>query len=76
MARLSNADFVVAWTTSENLEEFCKTTGLTKESAKQRAKRLRTAGVRLKKMPQHYDPLDKLKVAQLNSLVNKHERNR
>lgn len=70
----SPEDFVVIWTTSDTLDDVCKATGLTYDAVRQRAKRLRAAGVKLKYMAnRRHTTYDPLRIAQLNSLVNKYK---
>lgn len=70
--KVTPEDFVVAWMTSTSLEEVAQTTGLGKNACKQRAKRLRELGVKLKFMDRHPRAYDRLRISQLNSLVNKY----
>lgn len=71
--KVTHEDFVVAWVTSSSLEELTSTTGMTRPAATQRALMLRRAGVNLPKYKRNV--LDAFRVAQLNSLINKHKRN-
>lgn len=70
--KISHEDFVVAWCTSETLDEVVKETGMSKVGVQGRAKALREAGVLLPKLRSPSGLRDRLFVAQLNSLVNKH----
>lgn len=74
MAKINYRDFVVDWTTSENIEELMKTTKLSRFAIRYREKILRNAGVNLKELLLTSRGLDRLEVAQLNSLINKHTR--
>lgn len=70
--QVSAEDFVVAWATSNSLDEVCKTTGLNKPAVQQRAYALRKLGVKLPKLQPPKGFTD-LRIAQLNSLINKHD---
>lgn len=72
VAKVSHEDFVVAWCTSETVDDVVKETGMTKVGVLGRAKVLRQAGVNLPKLKRPSKLTDRLFVAQLNSLVNKH----
>lgn len=67
-------DFVVAWQTSKTVKEVAELLGISEDAAKLRASRLRKWGVKLKQMKpiKYHIKDDKLRIAQLNSLVNKH----
>lgn len=74
MARVDNRDFVVAWMTSETLDDVVKATGMTKPGVQYKAKTLRDKGVKLPKLKRQ--TLGDLEIAQLNSLVNKYKKER
>lgn len=65
-------DFVVEWSTSPTLDDFLKTSGLNRQQARYHEKVLRKAGVNLPELKAAQGGLDRLEVAQLNSLINKH----
>jgi hypothetical protein len=68
---VSHEDFVVAWMTSETLDDVVKNTGMSKGAVRLRAKLLKDKGVRLKALARPAS-LDRLRIAQLNSLVNRY----
>lgn len=71
---ISPEDFVVAWQTSDSIEAVCRTTGLSYDGARQRAKRMRGAGVKLKHMViRRRHAFDPFRVAQLNALARKYK---
>ena len=72
-SKIENRDFVVAWMTSESLDEIVKTTGMKKPAIQQRAKYLRDKGVSLPKLKRTVT-LDRLEVAQLNSMIQKYQK--
>lgn len=67
-------DFVVEWTRSDYIDDFLRTADLTYQQAKYHEAKLRKHGVKLKFLRKADGGLDKLKVAQLNSLINKHSK--
>ncbi len=72
--RLTPETFVTVWQTSESLDEFCKRTGMKRNSAAVRASFYRRKGVALKKMKRMANggrkPLD---VILLNQLISASE---
>lgn len=70
--KVENRDFVVAYATAWTVEDVVKATGMNKPAIYARAKFLRDKGVKLPKL-QLKPPVDNLEVAQLNSLVKKHD---
>lgn len=74
MKNISPEDFIVAWQTSESIQACAATTGLSYDGCRQRAKRLRKAGVKLKMMTiRRSTTFDSLRVAQLNALAKKYQ---
>lgn len=65
-------DLVVEWATSPTLDDFLKTSGLNRQQARYHEKILRRHGVNLPELKPATGGLDRLEVAQLNSLINKH----
>ena len=74
MKKIDYRDFVVDWCTSATLDDLMNTTKLAKSTIKYREKVLRKAGVNLPRLRASTNGLDRLEVAQLNSLINKHAR--
>jgi biotin operon repressor len=70
--KATHEDFVIAWATSKTLDEVCNTTDMTKAAVQGRAQMLRKKGVKLPKL-QGPTVLTEFRVAQLNSLINKHD---
>lgn len=71
MSNVTNRDFVVAYATAYNLDDVAKATGMTRSQISARRKFLENKGVifpRLKAV----SALTPLDVAQLNSLIKKH----
>lgn len=65
-------DFVVAWATAWTMDDVVKATNMNKSAIQQRAYYLRKRGVNLPKLNLK-KPLDNLEIAQLNSLIKKHD---
>ena len=73
--RIDNREFVVTWLNSESAEEVANAIGSTRASVQSRASQLRRLGVKLPKYSsKRSETAKKLEVAQLNSLINKHQR--
>lgn len=72
MPRTSHEDFVVSWMTARNMESVMKETKMSKAAITARATMLRSKGVKLPRLSVK-PVLDDLRVAQLNSLVNKYK---
>ena len=70
--KVTNDDFVVAYATSETLEEVAKTTGMNKAAVQARKKFLEKKGVNFPKLS-NGNVVTQLQVAQLNSLIIKHD---
>ena len=72
MSRITSEDFVVIWATSKTLDDVVQSSKMTKPAVTARAKMLRNLGVKLPKLskPTGYD---QLRIAQLNSLLLKHD---
>lgn len=66
---LSPIEFVNYWQGSENLDEFCATTGMAKPSAAGRANGYRKKGVNLKLYPRKSPVRLPLDVAGLNAAI-------
>jgi hypothetical protein len=64
--QISNVDFVKAYIASESSEELAANTGLTIESARSRAAKLRKAGVALPK----FDRKREIDITGLNAIIN------
>ena len=69
--KVSHRDFVVAWATAYNKDDVMRATGMTKAAVSGRALMLRGKGVKLP-MLSNKQRLDTLEIAQLNSLIKKH----
>lgn len=72
MARISNEDFVVAFATSETMEDMVKATGLSRGNIHSRRHDLMKKGVNFPKL-QRSSLVTKLDVARLNSLIKKND---
>lgn len=73
--RIDNREFVITWLNSESLDEVVKATGIPKASAQSRASQLRKRGVKLPKYTgRKSETALKVEVAQLNSIINKHQK--
>ena len=73
--RIDNREFVVTWLNSESLEDVAKAIGSTKASVQSRASQLRKCGVKLPKFTGRMSETAKqLEVAQLNSIISKHQK--
>jgi len=72
MKKIDYRDFVVEWCTSSTLDDLMRSQQLTKPQIRYHAKRLRASGVVLPELKPAMSGLDRLTVAQLNSLVRKH----
>lgn len=72
--KVSHEDFVVAWVTSNTIEDVMSATDMTKAAIAGRAQMLRKAGVSLPRMNRTSNMMTPLRVAQLNSLIKKHKR--
>lgn len=73
--RIDNREFVVTWMNCESAEEVAKAIGSTKASVQSRASQLRKLGVKLPKFSQKKsETAKKLEVAQLNSLISRHQK--
>ena len=70
--RVDNREFVVAYSAAWTVEDVVKATGMSKPSIYARANYLRKKGVKLPKLSLKR-PVDNLEIAQLNSLVKKHD---
>lgn len=70
--KVTHEDFVVAYATAHTLEDVIKTTGMNKAAIWGRVKALREKGVNFPKLNQQ-SVIDELRVAQLNSLIKKHD---
>jgi hypothetical protein len=70
--KVSHEDFVVAWATSKTLDEVAQTTGMNKAAVQGRAQVLKRKGVKLPRLSLP-TVLTDLRVAQLNSLINKYD---
>lgn len=74
MPRVNNRDFVVAWATATTVKDVVKATGMTAGTCSKRAQYLREKGVKLPKLLRvSGGVLDQLEIAQLNSLIKKHD---
>lgn len=71
-ATLNYRDFVVDWASSPTLDDLIRTTGLKRQQIRYHEKVLRKHGVNLPELKLATGGLDKLEVAQLNSLISKH----
>lgn len=73
--RVSNEDFVVAWASSRDLDDVVAATSMGLPAIKAKARILARAGVNLPELRKRdSNRLDQLAVAQLNSLIKKHNR--
>lgn len=74
--RIDNREFVVTWLNSESAEEVANAIGSTRASVQSRASQLRKLGVKVPSFRgrKKSETAVKLEVAQLNSLINKHQR--
>lgn len=73
--RFDNREFVVTWLNSESAAAVAKALGRSVPTIYQKASELRKAGVKLPKFERRRsETARKLEVAQLNSLINKHQR--
>lgn len=72
VAKVDNRDFVVAYATAWTTDDVVKATGMSKAAISQRANYLRKKGVKLPKLSMRR-PVDNLEIAQLNSLIKKHD---
>lgn len=72
-ARVSHEDFVVSWMTARDIDGIMKDTSMSKAAIKARGVMLRGKGVKLPRLAQS-PQLDALRIAQLNSLVNKYKK--
>lgn len=70
--KVDNRDFVVAWATSETLDQVAKTLGMKKAAVQARRKFLENKGVKFPKLSSG-NTLTQLDIAQLNSLILKHD---
>lgn len=70
--KVSHEDFVVAYATSDTLEDVMRQTGMNKAAIWGRVKALKEKGVQFPKLKQK-PVLDDLRVAQLNSLILKND---
>ncbi|EON33783.1 hypothetical protein GTC6_05432 [Gordonia terrae C-6] len=73
--RIDNREFVVTWLNSESIEEVAKALGRSKGAVAAKATELRKRGVQVPKFTKKLsETAQKLEVAQLNSLINKHQK--
>ncbi len=72
MQKIDYKDFVVDWCAATSIEEVVASTKLTRTQVRYYERRLRKAGVSLPERKSAGAGLDRLAVAQLNSLVTKH----
>ncbi len=70
--KVSNEDFVVAYATSQTLDDMVKTSGMTKPAVQARKKFLMQKGVKFPKLS-NTQLIDDLAVARMNSLIKKHD---
>lgn len=72
VSTVSPEDFVVAWCTSQSLNEVAEATGMNKAAVQARAHGYRKVGINLPKFRRGVT-FDRLRIAQLNSLINKYK---
>ena len=73
--RIDNRDFVVTWLNSESIEDVAKAYARSKPAVAAKATELRKRGVKLPKFTSKLsETASKIEVAQLNSIINKHQR--
>ena len=70
--KISHEDFVVAYANARTLDDVVAATGMNKPAVQGRASMLRKRGVKLPRLSLPTQ-LDEFRVAQLNSLVKKHD---
>lgn len=70
--KVDNRDFVVSYSAAWTVDDVVKATGMSKANIYARANYLRKKGVKLPKLSLTR-PVDNLEIAQLNSLVKKHD---
>lgn len=73
MPKIDNRDFVVCYMNSDTIDELAKAMNITRQSAVSKIYGLKKAGVNLPKKFKK-NGLSKLDIAQLNSLILKHQK--